>query len=123
MPAVGYGCWKIPKNKMAVGTYEAIKTGYRLIDQAAVHCNEKECGEGIAKALNEGIVMREELFITSKLWNTHHSIHDVKLACKKNMADLGVDYLDLYMVHFPVATRNVPHDTMYPVFWHDENKV
>ena len=108
---------------MAEGAYQAIKAGYRLIDEAGVYGNEKECGQGIAQAIEEGIVTREDLFITSKVWNTHHAKDDVKLACKRSIADLGVDYLDLYMVHFPIAIGNVPHEKKYPVFWHDENKV
>lgn len=68
MPSVGYGCWKVPKDTLADTVYQAIKAGYRLIDEACDYGNEKEAGNGIRRALEEGIVKREELFITSKLW-------------------------------------------------------
>ena len=72
MPLVGFGIWKIPKDASAETVYTAIKNGYRLIDSACDYGNEKEAGEGIKKAIDEGICTREELFITSKLWNTYH---------------------------------------------------
>ena len=81
MPAVGFGCWKVDKDKCANVVYSAIKTGYRLLDEAAIYANEKECGEGIKKAIDEGLVKREELFITSKLWNSEHRKEHVKAAC------------------------------------------
>lgn len=81
MPSVGLGCWKIPKEKCTETTYQAIKAGYRLIDEACDYGNEKECGEGITKAISEGIVSRKDLWITSKLWNTYHRKEHVKAAC------------------------------------------
>lgn len=81
MPAVGYGCWKVDKDKTAECIYTAIKAGYRHIDEAAIYANEVECGQGIKKAIDEGIVKREDLFITSKLWSTFHRKEHVKLAC------------------------------------------
>lgn len=81
MPKVGYGCWKVPKDKIADCTYTAIKSGYKLIDEAAVYGNEKGCGEGIKKALDEGLVKREDLWVVSKLWNTFHRKENVKAAC------------------------------------------
>lgn len=78
MPSVGLGCWKIPNEKCADATYEAIKAGYRCIDQAADYGNEKETGDGISKAIDEGLVSREELWVTSKLWNTYHRKEHVK---------------------------------------------
>ena len=76
MPLLGYGTWKIPKDTCAETIYKAIKNGYRLIDCACDYGNEIEVGQGIKKAIDEKIVTREDLFITSKLWNTfHHPDH------------------------------------------------
>ena len=85
MPQVGFGLWQLPKEKTAQIAYDAIKSGYRLIDEASDYGNEKECGQGISKAIEDKIVTREDLWITSKLWNTHHSKDHVKMACKKSI--------------------------------------
>lgn len=114
MPVVGYGCWKVPNQDMAESAYQAIKVGYRLLDEAAIYGNEKECGQGIKRAITEGIVKREDLFVTSKLWNTFHAKEHVKMACKKSLEDLGLDYLDLYLIHWPMALKFVPIETRYP---------
>ena len=120
MPSIGLGCWKIPKDKCAEATYQSIKAGYRLIDQACDYGNEKESGDGIIKAISEGLVKREQLWITSKLWNTYHRKEHVKAACKKTLEDLKVDYLDLYLIHFPIALKFVPFEKRYPPEWiHD----
>ena len=63
---------------------------------------------------------REDLWITSKLWNTDHRKEHVQAACERSMKDLGVDYLDLYLIHFPISLKFVPHETRYPPEWiHD----
>ena len=74
MPSIGYGCWKVPNDKIADVVYESIKAGYRLFDEAQGYGNEVECGQGLKRAMDEGIVKREELFITSKLWNSNQTI-------------------------------------------------
>lgn len=119
MPMMGFGCWKVPNNKCCESIYNAIKAGYRTIDEACDYGNEKEAGEGIKKAIDEGICKREDLFITSKLWNTYHRKEHVKMACKKSMEDLGVEYLDLYLIHFPISLKFVPFDVLYPPEWID----
>jgi D-xylose reductase len=73
MPQVGLGLWKIPNESTADAVYSAIVEGYRHFDAACDYGNEKETGQGIQRALKEGIVTREELFITSKLWATFHA--------------------------------------------------
>lgn len=117
MPAVGLGCWKIPKEACADAAYEAIKAGYRAIDEAADYGNEKEVGQGIARALKEGIVQREDLFVTSKLWNTYHRKEHVRAACMRSLQDIGLEYLDLYLIHFPISLKFVPFETRYPPEW------
>ena len=117
MPAVGLGLWKIPNEKCEEVVYEAIKTGYRLLDSAADYGNELEVGKGIKKALDDGLVKREELWVTSKLWNTYHHKEHVKAACLRTLKDLGLEYLDLYMIHFPIALKYVPFEERYPAGW------
>ena len=83
----------------------ALKIGYRHIDAAAVYGNEKEVGKGIDAALKAG-VKREDIFITSKLWNTNHAVKDVVPALKQTLSDLGLEYLDLYLVHWPLTMKS-----------------
>ena len=117
MPPVGFGLWKIPKEDTANAVVEAIRAGYRHFDSAADYANEAESGEGFARAIAEGLVTREELWITSKLWNTFHAPEHVEEACRKSLADLQLDYLDLYLIHFPIALEYVPIEDRYPPEW------
>jgi len=120
MPAVGMGFWKVPKDACADTVYNAIKIGYRHLDEACDYGNEKEVGAGIAKAIADGIVTRDELWVTSKLWNTYHAPEHVEAACRRSLEDLGLEYLDLYLIHFPISLRFVPFETRYPPEWvHD----
>ena len=105
MPALGLGTWKSEPGEVEKAVYEAIKIGFRHIDCAPIYGNESEVGEGIKKAINEGIVSREELWITSKLWNDSHRREDVIPALQNTLSDLQVDYLDLYLIHWPVALK------------------
>ncbi|SCU93099.1 LAMI_0E13212g1_1 [Lachancea mirantina] len=114
MPLVGLGCWKIPNDVCAQQVYDAIKIGYRLFDGAQDYENEKEVGQGIRKAIDEGLVKREDLFVVSKLWNSYHRPEHVKLALQKTLDDLGLDYLDLFYIHFPLAFKFVPFEERYP---------
>jgi len=117
MPAVGLGLWKIDKAETAQTVRDAIEIGYRHLDSAADYGNEVEVGEGIAAAIESGFCSREQLWVTSKLWNTYHSREHVKAACERSLIDLGLDYLDLYLVHFPIALKYVPFETRYPPEW------
>lgn len=117
MPAVGLGLWKIDPNDVAQAVYDAIKVGYRHLDSAADYGNEAEVGAGIARAIGDGLCTREELWITSKLWNTYHRQEHVTAACRKSLDDLGIDYFDLYLVHFPIALRFVDFADRYPPEW------
>ncbi|KAI1018393.1 hypothetical protein LB503_005817 [Fusarium chuoi] len=113
MPQIGFGLWKVDDNCADV-VYEAIKAGYRLLDGACDYGNEKACGEGVARAIKDGIVKREELFVVSKLWQTYHDKENVEPITRKQLADWQIDYFDLFLIHFPVALEYV----RYPPGWH-----
>lgn len=120
MPLVGLGTWKIPRDQTADQVHFALKSGYRLLDCACDYGNEIEVGAGIQKAIADGTLERKDLFVTSKLWNTFHEKDKVKEGCMKTLKDLGLDYLDLYLIHFPIALKYVPIATRYPPEWeHD----
>ncbi|KAF3057115.1 NAD(P)H-dependent D-xylose reductase XYR1 [Daldinia childiae] len=122
MPQVGFGLWKVDNATAADTVYNAIKTGYRLFDGACDYGNEKECGEGVARAIKEGIVKREDLFITSKLWPVFEDGDKVEPACKRSLSDWGLDYFDLYLIHFPGALKYVDPAVRYPPGWHYDGK-
>nr|AIW39770.1 putative NADP-dependent D-sorbitol-6-phosphate dehydrogenase [Saccharum officinarum]CAZ96111.1 NADP-dependent D-sorbitol-6-phosphate dehydrogenase [Saccharum hybrid cultivar R570]CAZ96152.1 NADP-dependent D-sorbitol-6-phosphate dehydrogenase [Saccharum hybrid cultivar R570] len=104
MPAVGLGVWRMEKTAVRRLIHAAIRNGYRHFDCAAKYGNEAEVGDALAEAFQTGLVNREDLFITTKLWNSDHG-HVVE-ACKDSLKKLQLDYLDLYLIHFPVATRH-----------------
>lgn len=95
MPLVGFGIWKVPAANAAEACYNAIKLGYRHIDGAHDYQNSKEAGAGVRKALEDGLCKREELFITSKLWNNYHAKPHVLEMAKFENENWGVGYLDL----------------------------
>ena len=106
IPAVGFGTWQTPDGDVAENAVlDALKAGYRHIDTAAVYKNEEGVGRGIAKS---GIA-REELFITTKVWNDAHTYEDAKSALATSLEKLGLDYVDLYLIHWPnpLAVRDV----------------
>jgi len=120
MPKVGLGLWKLPSDRCADVVHEAIRIGYRHLDSACDYGNEVQVGEGIRRALAEGLCRREDLWVTSKLWNTYHAPEHVRPAMERSLNDLGLEYLDLYMVHFPIALAFVPFEQRYPPEWiHD----
>ncbi|CAL4971746.1 unnamed protein product [Urochloa decumbens] len=104
MPAVGLGVWRMENTAVRGLIHAAIRNGYRHFDCAAKYQNEAEVGDALAEAFQTGLVKREDLFITTKLWNSDHG-HVIE-ACKDSLKKLKLDYLDLYLVHFPVATRH-----------------
>jgi D-xylose reductase len=124
MPLVGFGLWKVNNDTCADQVYNAIKTGYRLFDGACDYGNEKEAGEGVARAIKDGLVKREELFIVSKLWNSFHEKERVKPITKKQLADWGLDYFDLFIIHFPIALEYVDPEVRYPPgLYNKDNKL
>jgi D-xylose reductase len=120
IPAIGLGLWKVARPDAPAVVEEAIRVGYRHIDSACDYGNEVEVGQGIRAALEKGHCRREDLWITSKLWNTYHEPQRVRPAVERSLRDLGLDELDLYLVHFPIALKYVPFETRYPPEWvHD----
>ncbi|KAM1285390.1 hypothetical protein ACFX13_028879 [Malus domestica] len=104
MPVVGLGVWRMEGKEIRDLVLNALNLGYRHFDCAADYKNEPEVGEALAEAFSTGLVRREDIFITTKLWNSDHG-HVVE-ACKDSLKKLRLDYLDLYLVHFPVATKH-----------------
>ncbi|KAA6415423.1 MAG: NAD(P)H-dependent D-xylose reductase xyl1 [Lasallia pustulata] len=114
MPLVGFGLWKVTNETCADTVYNAIKTGYRLFDGACDYGNEVEAGQGVAHAIKDGLVKRSDLFLVSKLWNSFHDGDRVEPICKKQLSDWGIDYFDLYIVHFPISLKYVDPSVRYP---------
>ncbi len=96
-PRLGFGVWQIPADETETIVKTAIDTGYRLIDTAAIYGNEK----GVGDAVRNCGLKRDELFITTKLWNTHHGYDQTMAAFDESMNTLGLDYIDLYLIHWP----------------------
>ncbi|KAF4577462.1 hypothetical protein EYR40_003002 [Pleurotus pulmonarius] len=99
IPSVALGVWRAEKDQVGEAVKVALKAGYRHIDGAWIYRNEQEVGQ----ALKESGVPRDQIWLTSKLWNTFHAPEDVEPALDESLSHLGVDYLDLYIIHWPVA--------------------
>lgn len=114
MPQLGFGVWQVPADEAHTAVATALEAGYRSIDTARIYGNE----EGVGSAVRESGIPREELFITTKLWNTDHA-HDATLrAFDDSLKRLGLDYLDLYLMHWPV-----PSQDLYVEAWRAMEKV
>jgi len=105
MPLLGLGTWKSDPGQVYEAVREAIRLGYRHIDCASIYGNEPEIGAAIRDAIAAGEVTREELWITSKLWCNSHGRENVEPALRRTLQDLGLAWLDLYLIHWPVPIR------------------
>ncbi len=106
MPALGLGTWKSAKGEVYKAVRDSIELGYRHFDCAFLYFNEAEIGQAIADAISGGEVKREELWITSKLWNNRHRKEQAEGAILNTLKDLQLDYLDLYLIHWPVVLKD-----------------
>ncbi len=105
IPRLGLGTWKSDDGAAYKAIREAIRIGYRHIDCAARYGNEAEIGQALSDAISAGDVARDELWITSKLWCNAHRTDDVQPSLQQTLDDLQIDYLDLYLIHWPVAIK------------------
>lgn len=103
MPALGLGTWKSAKGEVYTAVRKALEIGYRHFDCALLYGNEKEIGEAFSDAMKAGEVKRDDLWITSKLWNNSHQKAYALPSIQTSLDDLQLDYLDLYLIHWPVA--------------------
>jgi len=106
MPIIAYGTFRSNPGEVGPAVIEALKAGYRHLDLAHVYGNEEEIGKALKQAFDEGIVTREELFITGKLWNSDHDVDIVPQAAAHSLNNLQLDYFDLYLIHFPVCWKH-----------------
>ncbi len=107
IPLIGLGVWKMPDNEATIETVSsAIKDGYRMIDTAAIYGNERSVG----RALKQSGVPREDLFITTKLWNDSHHYDDALSAFRESLGKLDCGYVDLYLIHWPMPQRGLFHE-------------
>ncbi len=111
MPAIGLGTFgsdHVPHQEIAAAVRMAAAMGYRHFDCASVYGNEAHIGQSLRDIVASGIA-RHEIWVTSKLWNDKHGEHDVIPSCQKSLKDLGLEYLDLYLVHWPFPNHHPPH--------------
>ncbi|MER7169824.1 aldo/keto reductase [Streptomyces mesophilus] len=107
MPQLGFGVWQVPDDEATQAVATALEAGYRSIDTAAIYGNE----EGTGKALTASGIAREELFVTTKLWNSEQGYDSTLRAFDTSLAKLGLDYVDLYLIHWPLPSKDLYVDT------------
>ncbi len=114
IPQLGFGVWQVSTADIVSSVAKALEVGYRHIDTAAIYGNE----EGVGAAIADSGIPREELFITTKLWNDSHGVDAALKAANTSLAKLGLDYVDLYLIHWPTPARD-----NYVAAWHGLEKV
>ncbi|MEU4048074.1 aldo/keto reductase [Streptomyces olivaceus] len=107
MPQLGFGVWQVPDDEAQTAVAQALEAGYRSIDTAAIYGNE----EGTGRAIAASGLAREDLFVTTKLWNSDQGYDSTLRAFDASLAKLGLDYLDLYLIHWPMPAREKYVDT------------
>lgn len=99
MPQLGLGVWQVPNDQASAAVQAALEAGYRAVDTAAIYGNE----EGVGAGLRTSRLARKDLYITTKLWNSHHGYAEAHKAMDESLTRLGLAYVDLYLIHWPVA--------------------
>lgn len=111
IPQFGFGVWGLAQDETYEAVRHAIRTGYRRIDTAAIYQNEEETGAAIRDAIAEGDVTREELIVSTKVWNTDQGFDATLAAFETSMNKLGLDYVDIYFIHWPTPAKGLYNDT------------
>src|SRR5262245_38850652 len=120
MPVIGLGLWKVDGAAAPALVEDAARADYRHFDCASDYGNEAAVGVGLQNVIRSGAARREDLWVTSKLWNTNPRREHVRAGCERSLRDLKLDYLDLYLIHFPIALEYVSPESRYPAGWfHD----
>ncbi|EFX04832.1 aldo-keto reductase [Grosmannia clavigera kw1407] len=112
IPALGLGTWQSAPGEVAAAVEHALTAGYRLIDGAYCYGNEDEVGQGIRAAIAKGVVTRADIFVVSKVWASYNT--RVELGLDKSLRLLGLDYVDLYLVHWPLLLNPGGNDECFP---------
>lgn len=107
IPVIGFGVWQVPDDVVAQATLTALEVGYRHIDTAYLYYNER----GVGEALSRSDVAREDIFVTTKVWNTDQGYDETLSAFDKSTGLLGIDEVDLYLIHWPTPGRDLYVDT------------
>jgi len=114
LPQVGFGVYKVPDGEVVAAAHTAFDAGYRAIDTATLYANE----HGVGEAVRSSGLAREEVFVTTKLWNTDHGYDEALRAFDKSLGELGLDHVDLYLIHWPV-----PSEDRYVETWRALEKI
>src|SRR5689334_2860890 len=107
IPRFGLGVYQLPRRATEDAVRWALEAGYRHVDTAAMYGNEAEVGAALRRAVADGIVRREEVFVTTKLWNSDHGYDEALRAFDASAERLGLDYVDLFLLHWPVPGRRL----------------